>query len=103
MLNQFGPFFAFSLWVAARVLLVHGSTIDHRVNQSINSLVDGLRIIGKVWGVAARYANLLQRVLDEYNESARAPGEDTPSSVKILADMRRTAFDLDALISRQPR
>lgn len=59
--------------------------------------------MGRFWKVADRYANLLQRVLDEYHESERAPGMETPSSVKILADMRRTAFDLDALISRQPR
>jgi hypothetical protein len=103
LLDRVGPFFAFSLWVAARVLLVHGSTIDHRVSGSINLLVNGLNIIGKHWRVAARYGALLQRVLDEYNESARGPDEETPSSVKILADMRRTAFDLDALISRQPR
>jgi hypothetical protein len=103
LLDRAGPFFAFSLWVAARVLLVHGSTIDHRVSGSINLLVNGFNIIGKHWRVAARYAALLQRVLDEYNESVRGPGEETPSTVKILADMRRTAFDLDALISRQPR
>lgn len=28
---------------------------------------------------------------------------ETPSTVRILADMRRTAYDLDFLISRQPR
>jgi len=102
MLNQLGPPYAWSLWVAARVLLVHGSTIDHRVSPTINPLVDTLREMGTYWKVAGRYANLLQRVLDEYHESERAPGMETPSSVKILADMRRTAFDLDALISRQP-
>ena len=108
MLNQLGPPYAWSLWVAARVLLVHGSTIDHRVNPTINPLVDTLREIGTYWQVADRYANLLQRVLDEHPGtirivlSERAPGMETPSSVKILADMRRTAFDLDALISRQP-
>ena len=102
MLNQLGPPYAWSLWVAARVLLVHGSTIDHHVSPTINPLVDTLREMGTYWKVAERYANLLQRVLDEYHESERAPGMETPSSVKILADMRRTAFDLDALISRQP-
>jgi hypothetical protein len=102
MLDRAGPFFAFSLWVAARVLLVHGSTIDHRVNPSINLLIDGLRLIGRHWRVATRYAALLQRVLDEYHDSVRAPGQETPG-ITILADMRRTAFDLDALISRQPR
>jgi hypothetical protein len=103
MLNQLGPPFAFSIWVAARVLLVHGCTIDHRVSPMIHPLVDALREMGKYWKVADRYVSLLERVLDEYQESERAPGTETPKAVKILADMRRTAFDLDSLISRQPR
>ncbi|USP79164.1 uncharacterized protein yc1106_06438 [Curvularia clavata] len=108
LLSKLGPPFAFSLWVAARVLLVHGSTIDHRVDQSINILVSALRDMGQYWEVGTRYANLLSRVLSEYQESQQAPtganGERvTPSTVKILADMRRCAFDLDFLISRQPR
>ena len=90
MLNQFGPPFAFSLWVAARVLLVHGCTIDHRVSQSIYPLVETLREMGASWQVAERYACLLQRVLDEYKDSERAPGTETPNTVKILADMRRS-------------
>ncbi|KAF2017748.1 hypothetical protein BU24DRAFT_449354 [Aaosphaeria arxii CBS 175.79] len=108
LLTKLGPPFAFSLWVAARVLLVHGSTIDHRVDQSINLLVSTLQELGQYWEVAARYASLLARVLQEYQESQRTPagvnGERvTPSTVKILADMRRCAFDLDFLISRQPK
>ena len=64
--------------------------------------------MGAFWNVAARYAALLQRVLDEYRESESGPpganGErETPSTVRILADMRRCAYDLDWLISRQPK
>lgn len=108
MITNLGPHFAFSLWVAARLLLVHGSTIDRQVNPAIYPLVETLRDMGRHWKVAERYATLLQRVLDEYSDSERAPvganGERiTPSTVRILADMRRTAYDLDFLISRQPR
>ncbi|KAF2218858.1 fungal-specific transcription factor domain-containing protein [Elsinoe ampelina] len=108
LLNTLGPPFAFSLWVAARLLLVHGSTIDHRVNPNIHPLVDTLREMGAYQKVAERYAVLLTRVLDEYHESEQSGGDlngerVTPSTVKILADMRRTAYDLDFLISRQPR
>ena len=107
MLSNLGPPFAFSLWVAARLLLVHGSTIDHQLNPAIHPLVETLRELGSYWKVAERYATLLQRVLDEYAESQNNPvglnGERvTPSTVRILADMRRTAYDLDFLISRQP-
>jgi hypothetical protein len=105
-----GPYFAFSLWVAARVLLVHGSTVDARRGvhaRAADALVDALRRVGRAWRVAERYANLLQRVLDEYRESKEAPPgrrqSETPRSVRLLADMRRTAFDLDALIARAPR
>jgi hypothetical protein len=108
LLSKLGPPFAFSLWVAARVLLVHGSTIGHRVDTSINLLVSTLQEIGQYWEVGTRYAALLSRVLSEYQESQQTPtgfnGERvTPSTVKILADMRRCAFDLDFLISRQPK
>ncbi|CAJ2503074.1 Uu.00g104680.m01.CDS01 [Anthostomella pinea] len=107
MLNKLGPPFAFTLWVAARLLLVHGSTVEHKLAPQIAFLVDTLRDMGRHWPVAARYCQLLQRVLDEHSDSERALGQTgeriTPSSVKILADMRRTAFDLDFLIGRQPR
>ncbi|KAF2233866.1 hypothetical protein EV356DRAFT_447756 [Viridothelium virens] len=108
LLPKLGPPFAFSVWVAARLLLVHGSTIEHQVNSSIHLFVDTLRDMGGFWHVAERYAALLQRVLEEYRESESGPpganGErETPSTVRILADMRRCAYDLDWLISRQPK
>ncbi|KAK2803600.1 hypothetical protein FQN51_003362 [Onygenales sp. PD_10] len=107
VLDKLGPPFAFTLWVSARLVLVHGSTIAHTVSPEINFFVDTLRRMGKYWKVAERYCTILQRVLDEYGEyelSVGTAGERvTPSSVKILADMRRCAFDLDFLISRQPR
>ncbi|KGO40934.1 Transcription factor, fungi [Penicillium expansum] len=107
MLDKMGPPFAFTLWVSARLLLVHGSTIAHTVSPDIIFFVDTLFQLGKYWKVAERYSSILQRVLDEYNEYQQSIATDgersTPSTVKILADMRRCAFDLDFLISRQPR
>ncbi|KAG6359045.1 hypothetical protein INS49_012565 [Diaporthe citri] len=107
LLSKLGPPFAFTLWVAARLLLVHGSTVEHKLSPQLPFFVDCLREMGLYWPVAARYCGLLQRVLDEYREVegqlAMGGESGTPSSVKILADMRRTAFDLDFLISRQPR
>jgi hypothetical protein len=107
MLPKLGPPFAFSLWVAARLLLVHGSTIEHKLSPQIQSFVDSLREMGRYWLVAERYTTILQRVLDEHRDSERAADTNgervTPSSVKILADMRRCAYDLDFLISRQPK
>lgn len=107
LLDRLGPPFAFTVWVSARLLLVHGSTIAHTVNPDIFLFVDTLARMGRYWKVAERYSTILKRVLDEYREYEQAVATDgdrmTPSSVKILADMRRCAFDLDFLISRQPR
>jgi hypothetical protein len=103
LLAKLGPPFAFTLWVAARVLLVHGSTVERKLSpQPISLFVDALRDMGRYWPVAARYSALLGRVLDEHKDSETRGGGETPSCVAILADMRRTAFDLDFLISRQP-
>ena len=107
MLTKLGPPFAFTLWVAARLLLVHGSTIEHKLSPQIQYFFNTLQEMGRYWLVAERYTAILQRVLDEHRDSessADASGERiTPSSVKILADMRRCAYDLDFLISRQPK
>lgn len=107
MLDKLGPPFAFTLWVSARLLLVHGSTIAHTVSPDILFFVNTLAEMGKIWKVAERYSTILRRVLDEYGEYEQSIGtmgeRVTPSTVKILADMRRCAFDLDFLISRQPK
>ncbi|KAM5471190.1 hypothetical protein MauCBS54593_003530 [Microsporum audouinii] len=106
VLDKFGPPFAFTLWVSARLLLVNGSTVAHTLDPAITFFVDTLRRMGQYWKVAKRYSEILQRVLDEYNEfeqsGSAAADRTAPSSVKILADMRRCAFDLDFLISHQP-
>lgn len=112
-LTKLGPPFAFTLWVAARLLLVHSSTVEHKLSTQLPFFVDSLREMGRYWPVAARYCSLLERVLDEYRSAEATAagggngehsngGGSQPTSVKILADMRRTAFDLDLLISRQP-
>lgn len=72
--------------------------------------------------MAGRYADLVQRVLDEFAVATAGAGAGAggagntmttgavadgsamlPRSVAILADMRRCAVDLDALIERAPR
>lgn len=111
LLDKFGPPFAFSLWVSARLLLVHGSTIAHTISPDFTFFVDTLAEMGTHWKVAERYSSILYRVLDEYGEYQQsgaiategAEQRNKPSTVKILADMRRCAFDLDFLISKQPR
>ena len=122
LLDKVGPPFAFSVWVCARVTLVHGSTMDHAVDPDLGFFVSILSEMGQLWAVARRYSEILSRVLGEYQQSHRsggmAGGRVTPLTVRILSDMRRSvlparlpycvltlhrcAFDLDFLISRQP-
>lgn len=77
--------------------------MDHEVDPDIDFFVTLLAEMGQYWDVARRYSEILSRVLGEYRASQHSGLERiTPSTVKILADMRRCAYDLDFLISRQP-
>ena len=93
LVDKLGPPFAFSMWVCARVILVHGSTMDHEIDPDIDFFVSVLSEMGEQWEVATRYSEILNRVLDEYRQSQRSVGMNgervTPSTVRILADMRR--------------
>ena len=107
MLDRLGHPFAFCIWVCARVTLVHGSTMDHEVDPDLGLFVSVLVEMGHQWDVSRRYGDILSRVHSEYQQSRHAidytGGRPTPSTVSILADMRRCAYDLDFLISRQPQ
>ncbi|KAL2755271.1 hypothetical protein ACRALDRAFT_2041675 [Sodiomyces alcalophilus JCM 7366] len=62
-IDLLGPPFAFSLWVAARLLLVHAATIECPVDPRINFFVATLQHVGRYWEVAHNYANILARVV----------------------------------------
>lgn len=132
MLSQLGSTFAFTLWVSARLLLVHASTTDYQMIPDIRLFLDALHEMGQTYETAERYAKILQRVLDELTSAVGEDGlkmmgkepEGAENShntrnntsgegrtgvgdlkkqccVAILADMRRTAYAVDVLISRQ--
>ncbi|KAF5020324.1 hypothetical protein F66182_7655 [Fusarium sp. NRRL 66182] len=62
-LNLLGPPFAFSLWVAARLLLVHAATVGCPVDAQIDFFIDTLRDVGQHWEVANNYSKILHRVV----------------------------------------
>ncbi|KAK5085268.1 hypothetical protein LTR05_004549 [Lithohypha guttulata] len=94
LLDKLGPPFAFATWVSARVALVHGSIMDDDVDPDIDYFVTLLAEMGHYWDVARRYSEILSRVLGEYRTSQHSGSERiTPSTVKILADMRRQLSD----------
>ena len=93
ILDMLGPPFAFSLWVSARLLLVHGSTMEHQLDPDIGFFVSTLDEMGRYWEVAQRYATILGRVLEECREKKRSIGVSgdhmASSGVRTLADMRK--------------
>lgn len=73
-LELLGPPFAFSLWMAARLLIVHsaasGTAIDPKIDPKIDFFIETLAHIGRFWGVAANYAKILARVVQKGREGA---------------------------------
>lgn len=61
-LDLLGPPFAFTLWVSARVLLVHAATTGQSVDkQKMDFFIATLESMGYYWQVAGRYAMILTR------------------------------------------
>jgi hypothetical protein len=84
MLALLGPPFAFSLWVSARLLLVHASTTNGEPDPNISFFISVLGRMGQYWGVAKNYAELLGRLMQEYQDFRRTGGTSN-----VFANMRR--------------
>ncbi|SPO07186.1 related to Zn(II)2Cys6 transcriptional activator [Cephalotrichum gorgonifer] len=87
-LELLGPLFAFSLWVAARLLLVHSAALACPVDPMIDPFITTLEDIGKHWEVARCYSRILARVVQRVRQ-----GDGT------WAAARRSAHALVSLTS----
>lgn len=67
-LDLLGPPFAFSLWVAARLLIVHAATVGGPVKPQIDFLIQTLNHVGQYWELASNYAKILTRVVQRGNQ-----------------------------------
>lgn len=103
LLPKLGPLFAYTMWIAACVFLVHGSTINHDVDPLVDQLIKVLREMGKHRSVATRYADVLARVLKQYRDHLPENTVIPAPLRRILVEMRRTAFDLHVAKSRRCR
>lgn len=100
IIDKLGPPFAYTLWVAGRVLLVHGSTFCQPVDdKKIHILINALGDMGTYWPVADRYCQLLVRVYKDYQHSqeifAAIRRRVMPRTVKRMVDMTKNAYDLN--------
>ncbi|KAA8895817.1 putative C6 transcription factor [Sphaerosporella brunnea] len=102
ILPLLGPTFAFIIWVATRLLLVHASTTESGEIPDVRLFLDALREAGKLWEVAGRYNGIIERVIDELVMGGHKSEGADRSCVEILSDMRMTAYSVDVMISRQP-
>ncbi|KFA65842.1 hypothetical protein S40285_04647 [Stachybotrys chlorohalonatus IBT 40285] len=87
-LDLLGPPFAFSLWVAARLLLVHAATIGCPLDPRIDFFIETLTYVGQYWEVANTYARTLQRVVQRGRTGELG-----------FAAMRKSAYELVTLTS----
>lgn len=69
-LDLLGPPFAFSLWVAARLLLVHAATVGCPVDPKIEFLIETLNHVGQYWELASNYAKILTRVVQRGQQNS---------------------------------
>ena len=94
MLDLLGPPFAFSLWISARLLLVHAATTESNVDMpKMLFFLTTLESMGQRWEIAQIYADTLKRVL--YCASAQEQEINTHCTQFTL--MRGSAHDLSLL------
>jgi len=114
MLDLLGHPFAFSLWVSARLLLVHAAAMECEVDSMIHFFLSTLDQLGQYWPVARNYAEILNRVVQESQQSETSyEGSKTltamrryarPSELqRKLIDCVRCAYELSFALSKRPR
>jgi hypothetical protein len=89
MLDLLGPHFAFSLYVAARLLLVHTACTGAETDTSCQFFIDMLEQMGHYWSIASQYAQQLDQIWKRAHMGWQIGGETTKSAPKALAIMRR--------------
>lgn len=92
MLDLLGPPFAFSLWVSARLLLVHAATTQCGVDPNVHFFISTLEQMGQFWPVAQNYAEILSRVVQEHQQNEHSFAGANVANLakgKTLTAMRR--------------
>lgn len=80
MLGLLGPPFTGSLWVAARLLLVHASVQGHHLDPSIHFYIATLERMGQTWPVAREFSFRLKSML---------PHAQPANGLESLGELRR--------------
>ena len=103
MLDLLGPPFAFSLWTSARLLLVHAATMDCEIDPKIRFFISTLEQMGQHWQIASTYAEILNRVVYEGQQSAHSFAGNNianSSTARNFKEMRKSAYETSQLLSQ---
>ncbi|QUC16163.1 uncharacterized protein UV8b_00404 [Ustilaginoidea virens] len=95
-LDLVGPPFAFSLWTAARLLIVHAATMGGPVDAKIDFFIEILGHVGKYWQVAISYARILARVVQRARRGEMGLGamrRNAHELVQMASATRRSGLD----------
>jgi hypothetical protein len=120
-LDLVGPPFAFSLWTAARLLIVHAAAMNCPVDGKIDFFIDILTHVGQYWEVADNYARILARVVQKGRQGGvpyavmreyvsqdvylmgRRTAQNTQVGLLLTLCRHRSAYDLVRLTSSTRR
>ncbi|OKL59982.1 hypothetical protein UA08_04948 [Talaromyces atroroseus] len=94
MLNLLGPHFAFSLYVAARLLLVHAACTGAETDPNCEFFISILDQMGQYWSISRQYAQLLNQICKRSRMEWPLNNAMTLSIPKALAMMRRRAYEI---------
>ncbi|WEJ96477.1 hypothetical protein PSN45_004016 [Yamadazyma tenuis] len=106
----FGPYYAFSIWVSGRVILVDAIHSQGQLEGEFDYAISLLRRIGQKWECAAKYANILEFFKDDTmtvdTSSHDGTGEFYSSNsysedARLIADIKLNASSLDSLLSKK--
>ena len=104
MLDLLGPPFALSLWVCARLLIVHAATTEADVDvPNLSFFITTLESMGRYWQIAQVYAETLRRVLQETpNLDPDLHRSHSRITMTKYTSMRQLAHDLASFSTQKP-
>lgn len=116
-----GPYYGFTIWVAARLLLVNAIRLEEDYSADLDQLLLALSRIGSHWRSSAKYKEIIDLLKKEESEY-RANGQSVltvdlslnvdgnggehllflhPEGSRLLSDMRFNAYSLELMLAKK--
>ncbi|KAK6458521.1 uncharacterized protein RJT20DRAFT_6039 [Scheffersomyces xylosifermentans] len=109
----YGPYYAFSMWVTARLFIVNAVNSDTQVPQDVHYLISVLNRMGQIWPSTMKYADILSYLISELESDSidsintinrismgpKGENEAQKDMKHVISDMRLNAYSLDVILS----